>query len=158
MSNYSKSAADYISMHKMTAHPEGGFYKEIFRAKTNVETVRGERSSATSIYFLLEQGQISHLHRIAFEELWTYIDGGPLEIFMILDGRMTICVLDENNPICLIPPGVWFGSRPKTETAFCICTCTVAPGFDFEDFEMADYDRLSNEYPDISDLKDVCLS
>lgn len=154
-----KIAAYWKEKLEMTAHIEGGAFKEIYRAglvlPKHVLTSAhvGDRNAMTSIYFLLEHGEFSALHRIASDELWHHYDGATLCIYEIdMSGNLFKHLLGkdiENGdmPTVLIKAGSWFGSRVEVEDAFSLCGCTVAPGFDFEDFELADRKQLQEEYP-----------
>ena len=103
--------------------------------------------------FFLEAGGFSAFHRIASDELWHFYDGYSLAIYEIKpDGSLTKHLLGkdiENGASLqvLIPAGSWFASRVEVTDGFTLCGCTVAPGFDFEDFELADRDQLITEYP-----------
>jgi predicted cupin superfamily sugar epimerase len=133
-------------------HPEGGFYKETYRSPETVQTDRGPRSASTAIYFLLPKGAKSRLHRIKSDELWHFYGGGPLRIVEIRPGGEIVeTVLSTDNPQHCVPAGAWFGSLPEPGSAFSLVGCTVAPGFDFADFELADRDSLLKEFPSAKD-------
>lgn len=153
------SAAALIQQLHMLPHPEGGFYKEtyrsteIIRADALPERFPGARSMATAIYFLLEAGNFSALHRIASDECWHFYAGGPLLVQVIHpDGKAESIVLG-NDPAAgqlfqyVVPAGCWFGSEPAPGSTFSLVGCTVAPGFDFADFELATAAQLLMEYP-----------
>lgn len=128
----------------MLPHPEGGFYKECFRSKQSIQfpSFEGERSVSTSIYFLLEKGQTSALHRIKSDEIWYFHDGQTLEIIELDEqGNEKITLLGKNlmNGEVLqhvVPAGIWFGARLAPNSEFCLVGCQVSPGFDFRDFEL----------------------
>jgi predicted cupin superfamily sugar epimerase len=125
-------------------HPEGGFYKESFRSASSFhfEGFEGERSICTSIYFLLEKGQTSALHRIKSDEIWYFHDGQTLEIIELdSNGNEQITKLGKdlkNGEVLqhVVPAGIWFGARLAPESDFCLVGCQVSPGFDFKDFEL----------------------
>jgi predicted cupin superfamily sugar epimerase len=135
---------EYVDRLKMLPHPEGGFYKEIFRSNQtiNFPNFEGERSLCTSIYFLLEKGQTSALHRIKSDELWYFHDGQTLEIIELdEEGNEKITKLGKNllkgeTLQHVVPAGTWFGARLATDSEFCLVGCQVSPGFDFRDFEL----------------------
>jgi predicted cupin superfamily sugar epimerase len=142
------SARYYIEKLKLLSHPEGGFYKETHRCKSKVNTIAGERDASTAIYFLIEVGNFSALHRIKSDEVWHFYDGDELEIIEIdIVGNLTITLLWKNNFQHIVPAGNWFGSRVKQGGSFSLVGCTVAPGFDFNDFEMAERLKLQNKFP-----------
>jgi predicted cupin superfamily sugar epimerase len=118
-------------------------------------TARGERAASTAIYFLLRAGDVSALHRIASDEVWHFHAGAPLRI-VCLDARGHTDVhlgLDlgaGHAPQAMVPAGTWFGAR--SEGDFTLVSCTVAPGFDFADFEMGDRAALERDYPDHAEV------
>jgi predicted cupin superfamily sugar epimerase len=116
---------------KLIEHPEGGFYREYYRSSITVPTAGGPRSAATSIWFCLPVGVVSHLHRLANDEIWYWHEGGPVIVHIIHpDGRYE---------------QVELGAHTHTYAAV---SAMVAPGFDFEDFELAERDKLTALYPD----------
>lgn len=146
----------------MQPHPEGGFYREIHRSNQMVRSSEGKtRPALTLIYYLLSKHDRSHLHRIAQEEAWHFLDGDPLEVVTLADDKLTSHYLGRSNEgpqmnlQLVIPPRVWFGARVsanhRTEMGFSLAGCTVAPGFDFADFEMATPD-LIHDNPQIYGL------
>lgn len=149
---------------KLESHVEGGAFKEVYRSSLMLpqsmltDAHKGERSASTSIYFLLEYGQFSALHRIASDEIWHHYDGAVLTIYEIdEDGKLTKHLLGKNIdngelPQVIIKANSWFGSRVEVEGGYTLCACTVAPGFDFADFELADEKTLSDQYPQYQDL------
>ena len=134
----------YINHFSLLPHPEGGYYKETFRSEKSFqfEGFEGERSISTSIYFLLEKGQTSALHRIKSDEIWYFHDGQTLEIIEIdSNGNETIIRLGKdilNGEVLqhVVPAGIWFGARLAAHSEFCLVGCQVSPGFDFKDFEL----------------------
>jgi len=153
------SADDYIRILGLNSHVEGGAFKEIYRAELLLpqiilpETFKGSRHAATSIYFLLKYGQFSAFHRIASDECWHFYDGAPLHIYEITtEGNLITHILGRNivqgeTFHTVIKAGSWFASRCETENAFSLVGCTVAPGFDFEDFELGSRQNLTSQYP-----------
>jgi predicted cupin superfamily sugar epimerase len=154
------SRVDYLVKHlELKPHPEGGYFREMYRSEEShlqehlPHRFTGSRSHCTSIYYLLFGNNFSALHRIKSDEIWHHYEGGTLEIFSINDkGELTIHVLGkdfENNekPQVVIKAGDWFGSRVKDKDTHALVGCTVAPGFDFEDFEMGDRENLLNSFP-----------
>jgi len=138
------NAKQYIDQLHMLPHPEGGYYKESFRSNNSIQFTgfEGERPLSTSIFFLLEKGQTSALHRIKSDEIWYFHDGQTLEIIELdSEGKEQITLLGKNilNGEVLqhvVPAGVWFGARLATSSEFCLVGCQVSPGFDFKDFEL----------------------
>jgi len=116
-----------IARHGLQPHPEGGWYRETWRA----ETEPGARSAGTAILFLLEEGQGSHWHKVDAAELWFWHAGAPLDL-RIGDATVT---LEAANPQALVPAGEWQAARPRGGWAF--VSCVVVPGFDFAGFTLA---------------------
>lgn len=134
----------YIENLQMLPHPEGGYYKECFRSnlEMNFNGFEGKRSVCTSIYFLLEKGQTSALHRIKSDEIWYFHDGQTLEIIELdSEGKEIVTRLGKdltNGEVLqhVVPANTWFGARLAPESEFCLVGCQVSPGFDFKDFEL----------------------
>ena len=137
-------------------HPERGYYRETYRSSAEVQSQRhgGGRAASTAIYFLVTAKQPStFLHRLVSDEIFHLYDGGPLEIVRLFgDGRWDVAVLGMNldageRPQIVIPAGTWFGTELQPGAAHCLVGCTVAPGFDFADFELAHGPELEARYP-----------
>ena len=138
------TAKDYIQHLQLIHHPEGGYYKETYRStlEISLDGFTDERSISTSIYFLLEKGQKSALHRIKSDEIWFHQDGDCLEIIEIDEDNEEVITRLGKNIIHgevlqhVVKAGRWFGARLKPESSFCLVACQVSPGFDFRDFEL----------------------
>lgn len=153
------TAAYYVETFAMQPHPEGGYFAETYRSAERIpkaglpERFTEARSFSTAIYFLLERQHMSALHRIASDEVWHFYAGGSLEIFVITPtGELTVIRLGNNLEQgdifqAVVPAGCWFGSKPAPGTDFSLVGCTVSPGFDFADFEMARQENLLREFP-----------
>lgn len=139
-------------------HPEGGFYKEVYRSEgvipqANLQGFDGDRNYCTSIYFLLTSDNFSAFHRIKQDEIWHFYGGSTLYVHIIdADGNYTReeVGMDLKNgevPQLVVPAGCWFASSVKDENSYSFVGCTVAPGFDFNDFELADRAELSAQFP-----------
>ncbi len=149
-----------ISHYALQHHPEGGWYKEVYKSDEYIPQsalpprFSGVRAFSTAIYFLLEQGSFSSFHRIKSDECWHFYAGGPLLIYVIRqDGNLETIYLGndidkEHSFQFVVPANCWFASVPAPGSSFCFVGCTVAPGFDFADFELATADDLSALYPD----------
>jgi uncharacterized protein len=157
------SAKNLIKIFDLKKHPEGGFFKESYRSSETISQqalpprYKGGRCFSTSIYFLLPAGSVSRLHRIASDEVWHFYMGGPLELLQISpDGRMEKVILGQDIAAGqrlqhVVPAGCWFGARPAEDSAYSFVGCTVAPGFDFSDFELANPEALSRSFPDLEE-------
>src|SRR5688572_28148096 len=136
-------------------HPEGGFYKETYRAQARVETPRGSRSAGTAIYYLLPRGEFAAWHQVASDEVWHFYEGGPLTLYLLsAQGLETRTlgreVLRGEQPQVLVPAGVLQAAVPRGD--YTLAGCTVAPGFDFVDWEMPSLDTLLARYPEHAEL------
>ncbi|MFO0694987.1 MAG: cupin domain-containing protein [Polyangiales bacterium] len=143
----------------LAPHPEGGYFRETYRAGLVVpesalpSTFRGPRAASTSIYFLLPRGTFSALHRIASDEVWHFYAGGALTVHCLSeDGKHERLLLGRDLvrgevPQAVVRAGTWFGARVEGEGEFALVGCTVAPGFDFADFEMGTRDELLSRFP-----------
>jgi predicted cupin superfamily sugar epimerase len=153
-------AAYWIQHLDLAKHIEGGSFRETYRSpvllgKQSIgDKFAGPRAASTSIYFLLEQGQFSAFHKICSDETWHFYDGDPLNIFEFDDnGRLVTHVLGRDPSKgesfqIVTKAGRWFGSRVAGNGNYSLVGCTVAPGFDFDDFQLADRKTLSTKYPD----------
>lgn len=138
----------------LAPHPEGGYFRETFRSPRLVPgLVHGQpRAASTAIYFLLPGGTYSALHRVGADEVWHHYDGDPLDLH-VLDGagrhraiRMGRDFEAGEVPQAVVPAGALQAAVPLGER-FALCGCTVAPGFDFADFEMPDRATLIARFP-----------
>ncbi len=145
---------------ELLPHPEGGFYKEVYRSQGSIPSeslgaeFSGDRNYCTSIYFLLTSENFSAFHRIQQDEIWHFYKGSPLQVHVIdKQGRyhcheVGLEMEKGQVPQLVVPAGVWFGSSVKDPDSYSLVGCTVAPGFDFDDFELADRAELVQAYPD----------
>ena len=129
-------APDVIARLGLTPHPEGGHYRETWRAESG-----GGRAAGTAIYYLLQAGEVSRWHRIDSAEIWHWYAGDPLELLISADGRESETRVLGNDlsagqsPQIIIAPHAWQSARSLG--AWSLVGCTVSPGFDFKYFEMA---------------------
>lgn len=155
-----KTSNYYIKKLGLEKHPEGGWFKEVYRSEETTaaahlpERFKGERHHSTSIYFLLSSNTFSAFHRIKSDELWHFYDGSPVTIHLINEnGEHSMVTLgreiDKGEVLqYAIPHGLWFGAEVVDEDSFSLVGCTVAPGFHFDDFELAKRDDLAEKYPE----------
>jgi predicted cupin superfamily sugar epimerase len=150
-----KTAQHWINQLNLKPHPEGGFYAETYRSQAGTDTAAGPRSCCTGIYFLLRGCDVSRFHRIASDEMWHFYDGSPLTVHQIgPDGEYATHVLglDSGQPQCVVPAGCWFGATVNSPDGFTLVGCTVAPGFDFADFQLADRQELLAHFPQHTEI------
>lgn len=139
-------------------HPEGGFYTEVYRSDGIIEIEEDEfpdgRHYSTSIYYMLKSGDHSHFHRIKSDEVWHHYEGSSITIHLISPtGSYRKLKVGKNlengeKPQQIVPAGYWFGVTVDEPDSFALCGCTVSPGFNFDDFEMADRSELLQQFPD----------
>lgn len=149
-----QDAAYWVRCLDLKPHPEGGFYRETYRAAESIETsglparFTGRRSFSTAIYFLLLDQDRSVFHRIRSDELWHYHAGDSLSIYVLHEEtgltvhRLGADVEHGDSLQVVVPANTWFGARLEAPGRYTLAGCTVAPGFDFVDFEMADRTTL----------------
>jgi predicted cupin superfamily sugar epimerase len=143
-----------VRMLGLAAHPEGGFYRETFRAGARVDTRddRGDRAASTAIYFLLPAGTFSALHRVRSDEAWHHYDGDAVDVHTIDEaGAHAVVRLGRDwnageRPQLVVPAAVWQAAVP-IGPAWSLCGCTVAPGFEFADFAMPSRADLVARFP-----------
>ena len=150
-----------ISTLKLLPHPEGGFFKETYRSNLEIrigEPYSGKRNISTCIYFLLTSDVFSAFHRIHQDEIWHFYDGSPLLLHIISPKGEYSCVKigrKINNgeiPQFVVPAGCWFAANVLNYEDFTLLGCTVSPGFDFSDFELANRLSLIQQFPEHKDI------
>jgi predicted cupin superfamily sugar epimerase len=136
-------------------HPEGGFYREMYRSETLVqERDQVDKSAFTSIYYLLSGDDFSAWHRIKSDEAWYFHVGCDVIIYFFDHNNLLQTVqlgLESNHFQATIPANTWFAAKPVDESSFCLVSCAVAPGFDFNDFEIGERESLLKEFGNSSD-------
>jgi uncharacterized protein len=157
-------AAALIAELNLEPHPEGGYYREIFRSGVLISPAdgRGARAALTTIYFLLPAGDASRWHRVTSDEVWHFYEGGPLELLELDAACQTLsrhqlatAGTASQAPVRTIPAGHWQAARPLGDYA--LVGCTVSPGFDFADFTMLADDgalaaRVRSAFPGLESL------
>jgi uncharacterized protein len=161
-----RNASFWIRHLKLTKHIEGGSFSEIYQSEFLVQAsplpanfpTGSSRHSCTHIYFLLEKNQISALHRIKSDELWHFYAGGPIIVYEIeSSGALTKHILGnepEQNQhfFSVVKAGSWFGASLQEGSEYALVGCTVSPGFDYADFELANKETLISLYPQHAEL------
>ncbi|MDD4921708.1 MAG: cupin domain-containing protein [Bacteroidales bacterium] len=153
------NAEDIIRLLNLKAHPEGGYYREIYRSEETMDQkslpsrYSGPRCFSTGIYYLLTSDDRSMMHRVKSDETFHFYMGDPAEILKLYPdgtGEMMEIGIDLEKgmkPCVTIEKGVWQGQRLKEGGRFVLYGTTVSPGFEFEDFEFGDRESLQKEYP-----------
>lgn len=160
MSSASRITAEaWIGRLNLQPHPEGGYYAETYRSPERVAAAHlphrygGSRSFATAIYFLIRGGAFSSLHRIHSDEMWHFYTGSRLTVYVIHpEGSLEEIHLGPDPEAgeafqAVVKGGCWFGSKVHDPEGYALVGCTVAPGFDFADFELADRQALTRQFP-----------
>lgn len=152
-----RSAEYWIKKLNLLPHPEGGFFKESYRSDESIplnalpNRYTSDRTFSTQIYFMLVKGNHSAFHRIKSDETWHFYDGSPITIWLLSEEgglREVTLGLDEGSfPQFTISKGVWFAAEVFGGGDFSLVGCSVAPGFDFADFEMAKRESLYEKFP-----------
>jgi predicted cupin superfamily sugar epimerase len=138
-----------IEQLQLSPHPEGGHFRETYRGSQTVPTPRGPRPASTAILFLLQAGERSHWHRLHSDEAWHFHGGGGLLVHELSPSgvaqttRLGMELSRGEQPQHVVPAGHWFAAEPARGGAWSLVSCTVAPGFDFADFELAAPDQLT---------------
>jgi uncharacterized protein len=135
---------------------EGGWFRETYRCPETVRRGASERTVGTAIYFLLTPDTFSALHRLASDEVYHFYLGDPVELLTLGPdgGRVTALgpdLLGGQVPQFVVPRGVWQGSRLVPGGSIALLGTTMAPGFDFADFELGDRAQLAMDYPEFAE-------
>lgn len=153
-------ANGWIEKLKLEKHPEGGYFKEVYRSEEKLDAdslparYSSDRNMATSIYFLLKGDEFSSFHRIQSDETWHFYAGSTLELFVLeTKGKLARFLLGQDVEAgeylqLTIPRNHWFGAKVVDANSYSLLGCTVAPGFHFDDFELANA-SLMEEFPSI---------
>jgi predicted cupin superfamily sugar epimerase len=154
-----KDANYWIKKLGLQSHPEGGYFKETYRSHESIaktalpERFSGDRAFSTGIYFLLDKTDFSAFHVINQDEMWHFYEGSSLTIH-IIDKEVNYSTLKlgcdvENGqfPQVVVKAGCFFAAEIDNKELYSLVGCTVAPGFDFDDFEMPSRNKLVEMFP-----------
>ena len=153
------TVSELIKLYDLQPHPEGGYFKETYRslgcipASVLPAQYKSQRHYSTAIYFLLPETFKSTWHRLRSDEIWHFYLGGPLTLLQIAPGGATEkIVMGRDIKVGqklqqAMPAGFWFGAYPNLGSDYSFVGCTVAPGFDFTDFETASCADLVKKFP-----------
>ncbi|MGB1241384.1 MAG: cupin domain-containing protein [Chitinophagales bacterium] len=158
-------AQKYIQNLQLEAHPEGGYYRRSYQSNIILPSTslpnrfKNSRLAASAVYFLLTTDSFSAFHRLQADELWHFYAGTSVVLYLIHpDGRLE--TIEVGNPLinpnasfqALIPAQTWFAAAVTATDSYALVGCTLAPAFDFEDFELAEKMGLAKEYPQHAEL------
>jgi predicted cupin superfamily sugar epimerase len=141
----------------LSPHQEGGFFRQTFRSSLTVPAHGGTRAASTAIYYLLPAGELSALHRVRSDEVWHWYAGAPLALHRLDDdGTHRVTLLGANlaqgeEPQVIVPAGTWQAALASPD-GWTLCGCTVAPGFDFADWELPSRDEAQARFPRHAEL------
>jgi len=149
----------WIAKLRLEVHPEGGYFRQTYKAELTLSQAAlpsgftGARAASTAIYFLLDGENFSAFHRLRSDEVWHFYDGAPLVVHVIEpEGKVSRILLGRDLEVgqvlqAVVKAGCWFASHVADWNSFALVGCTVAPGFEFEDFEMGRRRKLVERYP-----------
>jgi hypothetical protein len=150
------NAESFVKQLKLEPHPEGGFYKEIYKCSKTIELLEYPdkiRNLSTSIYYLLKSGDVSKFHQLLSDEIWYYHYGVPLNVSMIdkkgilKSVKLGYEIEKGQEPQVIIPAGTIFGAYSDEINSYTLIGCVVTPGFDFKDFKLLSKNDLISQYP-----------
>lgn len=159
-----RDASYWIERYDLVEHPEGGYFNETHRSVESIPASAlprrydDARRISTAIYYLIKGNRPSMLHRLKSEEIWHFYAGNPVTIYIINnDGVLSSVTLgpgDDRHQVHqgIIPAESWFGAVVADPDGYALVGCTVAPGFEFDDFEMGDRTTLLELYPQHRDI------
>lgn len=148
-----------IKKFDLKPHPEGGYFRETYRSKGEINQSNlsheysGKRNHSTCIYFMLTSENFSAFHKINQDEIWHFYDGSPIELHTISpEGIHSEFIIgneleNRQTPQLVVPGGHWFASKVIEPNSYSLVGCTVAPGFDFDDFILPSREDLTNRFP-----------
>lgn len=152
----------YINKLKLVSHPEGGYYREIYRSGEYIspgglpKRYTSKRVFSTSIYFLLDGKQVSRFHRLKSDEVWHFYDGSPVIIYLLNKNVERIILGKDISKGYIFQYTVkknnWFAAEIIKKDSFALIGCSVSPGFDFNDYELADRKYLVKKYSQHKDI------
>ncbi len=149
---------EIIDLYKLQPHPEGGWYREVYRAEEQVERESTQveprlRSAATAIYYLLDSKTQAAWHRLSCDEMWIHVHGSELQLRTIVDEKVhlnNVSPAMQGAHSFVVPGSTWFRAMCSQPNTYALVMCVVAPGFDFEDFEMISPQELSSMFPELT--------
>jgi uncharacterized protein len=157
-----KDAKYWLEKLNLQKHPEGGAFNEVYRSEEVLDNLPdryiGKRSVSTSIYFMLEENEISMFHRLTSDETWHFYTGCSLTVHIIDPSGKYFSVKIGSDPEkdemfqYTIRKGCWFGAEVNDKSSYALIGCTVSPGFDFHDFELGERAKLLEVFPEHAEI------
>ncbi|PKL83646.1 MAG: hypothetical protein CVV24_03780 [Ignavibacteriae bacterium HGW-Ignavibacteriae-3] len=156
-------AAEIINRLELISHPEGGYFKEVYRSDGIIQknslpdNMNGERNFSTSIYYMLVGNQVSLFHSLKSDEIWHHYKGSAILLHLFNDAGYSLvkigAKIELNETLQFaVPAGSWFAAEVEDKVSYSLLGCTVAPGFDFSDFELAKRNDLIKKFPDYKSI------
>ncbi len=152
------AVAQWVRRLGLAPHPEGGWFRETWRSPERLragqmpERFRGERSLSTTILYLLGAGERSRFHRLHADETWWHHAGGAVLLHLLGPAGARRLSVGPESPQATVPHGTWFAAEPEPGAPFALVGCGTCPGFEYEDFELADRAALAAEFPSEREL------
>jgi len=149
----SERAEPLVRALALVPHPEGGWFRETYRSAERLSAgalparFSGERRFATAILYLLSAGERSYFHRLLSDETWWHHAGGAMHLHVLGAASAHRLVVGPGSPQAVVPHGQWFAAEPAPGAEFALVGCGTSPGFEYEDFELADREQLLAEHP-----------
>ncbi len=148
-------AEHWVKKLSLEEHPEGGYFRQTYKSdmQFTLPGYDGPRSAGTAIYYLLKSGQLSAFHRLKSDEVWHFYTGSALALHLIDTGGRLGRVLLGNDFSrgqafqAVVRAGTWFATSVVRQRSYSLVGCTVAPGFEYRDWELGDRETLVREYP-----------
>lgn len=158
------TADDLIEHFSLLKHPEGGYYREVYRSEKTLNNLpspfNGSRNYLTSIYFMLKSEDKSLFHRLSADEIWYFHLGTALKFYLLdPEGNLKTFILGSDFRKgemlqVIAPANHYMAAEVIEEDSFTFISCAVAPGFDFVDFEMGDKKSMTQDYPSHAEIID----
>jgi hypothetical protein len=154
------TAREWIDQLNLQPHPEGGYYKRtycserIFSGNIELDPFPAGRPHSTAIFYLMEASDFAGFHRIKSDELWHFHDGSQLELYILRSpDRLELIRMGKGDALqAVVPANHWFAAVPARHSDYSLVSCTVSPGFDFRDHEMASTPELIEQFPSHAEL------
>lgn len=134
-------ADELIASLQLAPHPEGGYYRQVFKSERRVND--GSRSALTAIHFLLRAGERSRWHRVKSDEIWVHLEGSPISFYSFDGKSVTESEIKAGDHLQIVPADVWQAAEARD--GYALCACFVAPGFEFDDFSLMSDDAASRD-------------